>query len=311
MGGAATTALAACGWFERPVGTQPVGRHHRRARLRADLGRRWSAALRHLGPDDLDDHGGSTNEKLWRSDARRGAGIIASIAEAVAGRVGRSAGGDRGSGADARAKCGPKVDVVELAVDDCWTRDTGPIFVRHDPGGRSRLPLQRLVAASPAVDQRRRAPPRGLQDLHLPSRRVDLVLEGGSISYDGQGTVLATEQCLLNPGRNPSLSKQQIEDQLLASLGASKAIWLPCRAVDGLDHERARRRRRRVRRSRRGAAPANAHGTPDDEPSRATARFSADDRAQLDLIMIHVGRVHLVRVASAGCATRSYIDPTS
>lgn len=53
------------------------------------------------------------------------------------------------------------------------------------------------------------------------------VLEGGSIHCDGEGTVLVTEACLLSAGRNPDLTKQQIEEKLLAYLGAGKVVWLP------------------------------------------------------------------------------------
>jgi agmatine deiminase len=55
----------------------------------------------------------------------------------------------------------------------------------------------------------------------------DLVLEGGSIDVDGEGTVLTTEECLLNPNRNPDLSREQIEELLHAHLGTSTVIWVP------------------------------------------------------------------------------------
>ena len=53
------------------------------------------------------------------------------------------------------------------------------------------------------------------------------MLEGGSVHADGEGTLLVTEACLLSPGRNPQLTKEQIETKLLAYLGAEKVIWLP------------------------------------------------------------------------------------
>ncbi|KAI3976788.1 hypothetical protein MKX01_008646 [Papaver californicum] len=55
----------------------------------------------------------------------------------------------------------------------------------------------------------------------------DLILEGGSIHVDGEGTCLTTEECLLNPNRNPHLTKKQIEDELKSYLGVRKFIWLP------------------------------------------------------------------------------------
>ena len=58
-------------------------------------------------------------------------------------------------------------------------------------------------------------------------RHGDLVLEGGSVHTDGEGTLLATEECLLHGGRNPALDKAAIEARLCAALGASKVVWLP------------------------------------------------------------------------------------
>ena len=54
-----------------------------------------------------------------------------------------------------------------------------------------------------------------------------MILEGGAVQADGNGTILTTEECLLNPDRNPSMDKGQIEAMLLARFGARKVIWLP------------------------------------------------------------------------------------
>ncbi|MDO4478008.1 MAG: agmatine deiminase family protein [Lachnospiraceae bacterium] len=67
------------------------------------------------------------------------------------------------------------------------------------------------------------------QAIHMPVIRYnDFVLEGGSIHTDGDGTLMVTESCLLSPGRNPSLSKEEIGDCLMKALGAKKVLWLPC-----------------------------------------------------------------------------------
>ena len=78
--------------------------------------------------------------------------------------------------------------------------------------------------------------------------RAPIVLEGGAIHVDGEGTVLTTEECLLNPNRNPELSREQIERVLLDYLGAEKVVWLGRR--------RLRRRDRRPRRQPRLLRPA-------------------------------------------------------
>ncbi|MDO8706528.1 MAG: agmatine deiminase family protein [Sulfuricaulis sp.] len=61
---------------------------------------------------------------------------------------------------------------------------------------------------------------------HAPMQTVDMVLEGGSIEVDGSGTLLTTTRCLLAPTRNPKLSKQQIEERLMESLGINRILWL-------------------------------------------------------------------------------------
>jgi agmatine deiminase len=132
----------------------------------------------------------------------------------------------------ARAALPDSVRLVEVATDDAWMRDTGPTFVVDGTGGRR------------GVDWRFNAWG-GLEGgLYFPWDRDDrvaakvlevegdgrhvapLVLEGGSIHVDGEGTVLTTEQCLLNPNRNPELDRGAIEAALHAYLGTEKVIWL-------------------------------------------------------------------------------------
>lgn len=122
---------------------------------------------------------------------------------------------------------------VFIDSDDSWARDTGPTFVIEDGtvkgidwgfnawGGEydglyPDYETDREVARSFCNLTKR-----GCID------RRDLILEGGSIATDGEGTVMVTESCLLSKGRNPSMSKDEIEDRLLSSLGASKILWLP------------------------------------------------------------------------------------
>src|SRR5439155_242033 len=60
----------------------------------------------------------------------------------------------------------------------------------------------------------------------LPTLAHDWVLEGGSVEVDGEGTVLTTDQCLLNPNRNPALGREQIEEKLKQGLGATRVLWI-------------------------------------------------------------------------------------
>lgn len=66
-----------------------------------------------------------------------------------------------------------------------------------------------------------------LAHLNIPRIPSTMVLEGGSISVDGEGTLVTTEQCLLNPNRNPGMSREQIEQELQQRLGVEKIVWLP------------------------------------------------------------------------------------
>ena len=128
----------------------------------------------------------------------------------------------------ARAACGAGVDVVELALDDSWLRDCGPIYVygedrrrlavhfRFNGWGGKFPPWDRDAAVGALIAER-------LGDTVIPA---PIVLEGGSIITDGQGTLVTTEQCLLNPNRNPGLTREQIEAALRAHLGVEPIVWL-------------------------------------------------------------------------------------
>ncbi|GAB4258835.1 MAG: agmatine deiminase family protein [Methylomicrobium sp.] len=68
-----------------------------------------------------------------------------------------------------------------------------------------------------------------------PHLDIDMVLEGGSVESDGQGTILTTQQCLLNPNRNPNLNRAEIEAQLQAQFGARRVLWIDQENLDGDD----------------------------------------------------------------------------
>ena len=121
-----------------------------------------------------------------------------------------------------------RVAFQHVPTDDAWCRDYGAIFVvndRQEPlaldfgfnawGGKY-LPCDRdaAVAASMAAA------------LGVPGFVPDMVLEGGSVDVNGAGALLATEQCLLNPNRNPNLDRAGIEVRLQYALGARQVIWL-------------------------------------------------------------------------------------
>lgn len=138
--------------------------------------------------------------------------------------------------AGARAALSARVDVVECPLDDSWLRDCGPIYVYTDKGRRLAVHFRFNAWGERYAPWDRDAAVGALIARRLGDEVVDapIVLEGGSICSDGAGTLLTTEQCLLNPNRNPALSREQIEDALRASLGCERIVWL----ADGLLEDR-------------------------------------------------------------------------
>ncbi|MEQ8820357.1 MAG: agmatine deiminase family protein [Sumerlaeia bacterium] len=117
-------------------------------------------------------------------------------------------------------------------TDDAWARDHGPIFVVKDeaPGRRSLAVtdwnFNSWGGKYPPFDQDNKVPGRIARAFDYPHFAPGIVLEGGSIDVNGAGTVLTTEQCLLNENRNPHLSREQIERYLKDYLGLRHVIWL-------------------------------------------------------------------------------------
>jgi agmatine deiminase len=122
--------------------------------------------------------------------------------------------------------------VVEISTDDAWMRDIGPTFVLDGNGGRRGVDWRFNAWGGLEGglyfpwDRDERVARKVLEIEGADRYRAPIVLEGGSIHVDGEGTVMATEECLLNPNRNPQLSREQIEQVLFDYLGAEKMIWL-------------------------------------------------------------------------------------
>ncbi len=143
-------------------------------------------------------------------------------------------------GADARAAraaCSGAVEVVELGLDDSWLRDCGPIYAYGDDGERIAVHFGFNGWGGKFPPWDRDAELGRLIAEHLGDGVVEseLVLEGGSILTDGKGTLLTTEQCLLNPNRNPSRSREQIEEELRARLGVERFVWLAMGLLEDRD----------------------------------------------------------------------------
>jgi agmatine deiminase len=127
--------------------------------------------------------------------------------------------------------CPPeRVEYFHIPTDEPWCRDHGPIFVKRDKSPKLAVLNFGFNAwgykLSP-FDEDNAVPPAIAKALGLPIFNFEhFILEGGSIDTNGQGTLLTTESCLLNPNRNPTLDRTAIEKKLRDKLGVKKILWL-------------------------------------------------------------------------------------
>ncbi|MDR0500448.1 MAG: agmatine deiminase [Coriobacteriales bacterium] len=177
----------------------------------------------------------------WRDGGKPAQKSFAAVAKAISQFVPVTMGVNQAQYQNARAILDPSIQVVEMSSNDSWIRDCGPTFVKNDATGEIRGVDWEFNAWGGLVD--------GLyfpwdQDALVAQKVCELagvdsyktegfVLEGGSIHVDGEGTVLTTEMCLLSEGRNPDLSRDEIERILADYLNISKVIWVK----DGIDPE--------------------------------------------------------------------------
>ena len=168
----------------------------------------------------------------WRGGAKPAQHAFVVVAEAIAETEPVSVCVSPAQYLVARAMLPSAVRLVEMTSNDSWIRDCGPTFVINDHGEIRGIDWKFNAWG-------------GLEDgLYFPWDQDDLVgekvieleraaryapdfiLEGGSIDVDGEGSVIVTEQCLLNHDRNPDMSRAQIEANLRDYLGCEKVIWL-------------------------------------------------------------------------------------
>jgi agmatine deiminase len=128
----------------------------------------------------------------------------------------------------------PNVAYHRIPTYEPWCRDHGPIFVLRK--SKIQNPKSKLAVVDwiynawggkyPPFDDDDLVPQRVAELLGLPLFTPGIVLEGGALDVNGEGTLLTTEACLLNPNRNPQLSQRQIEQYLADYLGATNVLWL-------------------------------------------------------------------------------------
>ena len=164
----------------------------------------------------------------WREQARPAQRAFVQLAAAISACEPLTVGASPRHLAFARQALLPRIRVVPLPHDDCWMRDVGPTVVVDAQGRRRGVdwrfnawgglyrPFRRDDAVAGTV----------LAMTGLRRYRAPLVNEGGAIHTDGEGTLLVTEQCLLNANRNPRLGRERLEALLQAYTGARRVLWL-------------------------------------------------------------------------------------
>uniref|UniRef100_A0A0A9D6V6 Agmatine deiminase n=1 Tax=Arundo donax TaxID=35708 RepID=A0A0A9D6V6_ARUDO len=129
------------------------------------------------------------------------------------------------------------IRVVEMSMNEPWLRDVGPTFVTRKGGPASGITKQTVagidwefnawggIYADCSLDMD--VAKKVMEIERIPRFPHKMILEGGSIHVDGEGTCITTEECLLNPNRNPNMTKLEIDNELKDFLGVRKVIWIP------------------------------------------------------------------------------------
>ena len=226
-----------------------------------------------------------SDPELWLGDLKEAEREVAAFADAIhaggKGEIVRLVAAHDGAAESAR-KLAPFADVIVEPFGDIWLRDTGPIVLGNGAerwaqgfgfngwGGKYDLEGDQDIGERLARAAR------------LPYSKADWVLEGGAIDGDGSGTVVTTEQCLLNPNRN-TLMREEVEAKLREGLGFSRVIWLGSGLLN--DHTDGH-----VDNLARFVAPGRiAIPTPtDDDPNEAVYRDAAQRLAseQIDIVTL-------------------------
>ncbi|HEY3778131.1 MAG TPA: agmatine deiminase family protein [Rhizomicrobium sp.] len=128
--------------------------------------------------------------------------------------------------AEVRQVCGDTVEFFETPLDDSWARDIGPSFLSGPGRAGVAWRFNAWGGKYHPFENDSRFAARILEQRQARLYRAPLVCEGGAIHVDGEGTLLTTEQCLLNPNRNPQYDRAQIEETLKCHTGVERIVWI-------------------------------------------------------------------------------------
>jgi agmatine deiminase len=168
----------------------------------------------------------------WRLNAQPAQKCFTQVAQAISQFEPVVMGVSRGQLENAKKMLSADITIVEIASNDSWMRDVGPTFVKHANGGIRGVDwgfnawggLQGGLYYP--WDKDEKVAQKVLYEENIGRYVAPFILEGGSIHVDGEGTLITTTECLLNPNRNPDLSLGDIEYGLKVYLGINKVIWL-------------------------------------------------------------------------------------
>lgn len=189
-------------------------------------------------PGEFEEHKGTwmlwpTRTDTWRSGAKPAQRVYIEVAKAISQFEPVTMCVKADQYENARALLPHNIRIVEISSNDAWMRDIGPTFVKNDKGEVRGIDWG--FNAWGGLDEGLYFPwdldllvKHKVMDIEQISRydATDFILEGGAITVDGEGTLITTEQCVLNPNRNRNLSKEEIENKLIEYLNVEKIIWL-------------------------------------------------------------------------------------
>ena len=130
--------------------------------------------------------------------------------------------------AEAARRCGDGITVLPLPLDDSWLRDTGPTYLLDRRGALAGVDWQYNCygGLDDFYENDTALAARLLEHSHARRFEAPIILEGGAIHTDGEGTLLTTDNVVLNPNRNPGLTRAAAEEIFRAFLGVREVIWL-------------------------------------------------------------------------------------
>jgi len=170
---------------------------------------------------------------VWRNGAKPAQKVWVEIATAIAESEPVTICASATQFANARAMLPKHIRVIEMTVNDSWFRDSGPAWLLNDKGDVRGVDFEfnAYGGLNGGIyfpwDKDDQIAQKILEVERTDRYRAPFIAEMGGIQCDGEGTVITTEQCLLNPNRNAHMGKEAVTQHLLNYLGASKVIWLP------------------------------------------------------------------------------------